>query len=280
MPRYPWLLAGLAALCPSFARADALHATREQALFEVSHTVEIRVDDGVATYKVRRQFANPGKIADEAGLAIDLPYGAAATGLRIRAHEVWYDGELMEREKAAALYHELTGLGAYRPKDPALLQWQWADKLYLQVFPVMPGQVSTVEYTLTVPTRYERGRYFVSYPRVASAKSEGADREGKTLVLATPVVTVHPAWGNATTMIAIDGTRALPDVPIALTPPVREMWFDAVRPEASASYVASTLEVPKSSHTDRAFAKATVVLDIAHTYKSDLRAELLTPQNA
>ncbi len=76
-------------------------------------------------------FANPGKIADEVGLAIDLPSGAAATGLRIRAHDRWYDGDLMERGAAAARYHELTGLGAYAPKDPALLQWMWADKLYL-----------------------------------------------------------------------------------------------------------------------------------------------------
>ena len=136
------------------AHADELAATLEQPLVEVSHTVDIRIADGVATYKVRRQFANRGKRADEASLAIDLPYGAAATGLRIRARERWYDGELMERERAAALYHELTGFGAYQPKDPALLQWQWADKLYLQIFPIMPASVSTVEYTLTAPTTF------------------------------------------------------------------------------------------------------------------------------
>src|SRR5262249_6512678 len=161
----------------SSAHADVLHATRGQPLAEVTHTVDIRIEDGVATYRVRRVFANPGLVADEAGLAIDLPAGAAATGLRIRAHDTWFDGELMERDRAAALYPELTGLGAYKPKDPALLQWQWADKLYLQVFPVMPGGVSTVEYTLTVPTRYDAGRYWVSYPRVAAARSTGEDRE-------------------------------------------------------------------------------------------------------
>src|ERR1043165_9917192 len=107
------------------ARADELTATLEQPIAEVAHTVDITIADGVATYKVRRQFANRGKRADEASLAIDLPYGAAATGLRIRARDRWYDGDLMER-----------------------------DKLHLQVFPVLPGQVSTVEYTLTVPTRY------------------------------------------------------------------------------------------------------------------------------
>src|SRR6185503_18296968 len=128
------------------AWGDELRSSLEQPLVEVSHAVDIRIADGVATYKVRRQFANKGTTADEAGLAIDLPSGAAATGLRIRARDRWYDGELMEREKAAALYQELTGLGAWAPKDPALLQWVWADKLHLQVFPILAGEVSTVEY--------------------------------------------------------------------------------------------------------------------------------------
>lgn len=259
-----------AALCASAegARGDALHATREQPLLEVSHTVDITLQDGVATYKVRRVFANPGTIADEAGLAIDLPYGAAATGLRIRAHSTWYDGELMEREKAAALYHELTGLGAYKPKDPALLQWQWADKLYLQIFPVMPGSVSTVEYTLTVPTRYAGGHYWLSYPRVDTGGSESGDRDGKTQVLATPVVTVHASGA------AVDGHPVAADTPVVLTPPVHEAWME----DPGASYVSSTLAMPASSHTSGTFKKAKLALDIRHTYKSDLRVDLYTPE--
>jgi subtilisin-like proprotein convertase family protein len=265
---------GLAVASTGIARADELEATRQQQLFEVSHTVDIRIADGVAIYKVQRQFANPGKLAEEAQLSIDLPYGAAATGLRIRARDRWFDGELMEREKAAALYHEMTGLGAFRPKDPALLQWQWADKLHLQVFPVLPGQVSTVEYTLTVPTRYEGGRYWISYPRVAA----GANAKTTSRALALPTITVHPGWGDAQTPIMIDGKRAAADTPIVLLPPVHQPWEDLVGAEPSASYVASAIEIPPSSHTSRAITTATVTLDIKHTYKSDLRVELLTPQ--
>ena len=268
MTRAAWLVAGTAALWLHAARADVLHSTREQPLVEVSHAVDITVDKGVAIYKVRRVFANPGKVADEAGLAIDLPYGAAATGLRIRAHDTWYDGELMERDKAAALYHEMTGLGAYRPKDPALLQWLWADKLYLQVFPIQPGEVSTVEYTLTVPTRYEGGRYWVSYPR-SDAKQSGP------LSLATPVVTVHTGWNGA---VVVDGKRAPEGTSVVLDVPPRPDWADVVQAEPSASYAASAIDIPESSHTSKAFASATVVLDLSHTYRSDLRVELVTPQ--
>src|SRR3990167_287699 len=74
---------GLAIVClgASSAHADVLRSTLEQPLFEVSHSVDVRIEDGVATFKVKRQFANPGKIADEAALEIDLPAGGAATGL-------------------------------------------------------------------------------------------------------------------------------------------------------------------------------------------------------
>lgn len=236
----------------------------------------ISIADGVATYKVQRQFANSGKVADEAGLAIDLPAGGAATGLRIRARDKWYDGELMEREAAAALYKEMTGFGAYAPKDPALLQWLWADKLYLQVFPVMPGQVSTVEYTLTVPTRYQNGRYYLSYPRFDPSSREEADTAARPMAVAT--LQIDPTWGDAQTVISIDNQRIAPGTPFVLTPPARPDWGDVVSMDAGGSYVASTIAVPDGPTTNSAATSAELVLDISHTYSSDLRVELVTPQ--
>ncbi|HEY5935700.1 MAG TPA: proprotein convertase P-domain-containing protein [Kofleriaceae bacterium] len=271
MKRTTLWLAVAAWLAPALVSADSLRSTRTQPLVEVAHTVDISIADGVATYKVRRQFSNPGKVADEAGLAIDLPAGGAATGLRIRAKDRWYDGVLMEREKAAALYQELTGMGSFAAKDPALLQWLWADKLYLQVFPIFPGGVSTVEYTLTVPTRYASGRYWISYPRIDAAATD-------TRPLATPTIVIRPAWGDATTKIAIDGRAIAPETPVVLTPPPREAWHAQIEAEPSASYVASSLEVPESAATKQTVAKAKLTLDIAHTYQGDLRVELLTPQ--
>ncbi len=216
------------------AAADVLVATRSQPMFEASHTVDIKVADGVATYTVRRMFSNPGTVADQVELQLDLPYGATATGLRIRANDRWYDGVLMEANAAAALYREMTGFGSAVPKDPALLAWMWADKLSLQVFPVMPGTVSTVEYTLTAPARYENGRYFVSYPRVAANPSGDEDGGERTsLPLATPVITVHPSWGDLRTAIHIDGRRVARDTPVVLLPPARAPWQELVDADPS-----------------------------------------------
>src|SRR5262247_3333661 len=63
------------------------------------------------------------------------------------------------------------------------------------------------------------------------------------------------------------------------SPPARhEAWQDAVATAPTASYVASAIEIPASIHTSRQLATATIALDIAHTFKSDLRVQLVTPQ--
>ncbi len=265
------LLASAALLSSvSVASADELRSALQMPLFESSHSVDVTVKDGIAIYKVQRVFSNPGNVADEAQLSIDLPYGAAATGLRIRARHQWFDGELLEANRAADLYRELTGRGLAQPKDPALLYWDSADKLMLQVFPVLPGSTSTVEYTLTVPTRYSRGRVFLSYPRLSDEAAEN---------LATPVFHLRPGWGDATTHVAIDGKRVSRDAPIVLGPVVEPAWMRELEldGEGGASYVSSVIELPENAATRKAYGKVKLTLDLEHTYKSDLRISLYTP---
>lgn len=264
----------------SSAHADNLSATRSMPLVETSHTVDIKIENGIATYTVRRMFKNPGDVAEQVELQLGLPYGAAATGLRIKAKETWFSGVLMERDAAAKLYEEMTGIGQFKPKDPALLAWMWADTLSLQVFPVMPKTTSTVEYTLTVPTRYAGGRYFISYPRVADLHAKG-DHESlsSSLPLATPVITVHFGWGDPNTKVTVDGREVRRDTAVRLVPPAHQDWEDVIEVDTAASYVASKLVIPSSSHTEKDFTSAKLAIDLRHTYKSDLRVELLTPQN-
>ncbi len=267
--RNRWVFAGLVVLLTASswfengADADELSATLEQPVTEVSHSVAVSLADGVATFRVQRVFANAGERADEAALEIDLPPGAAATGLRIRAGKRWYRGELMEREEAARMYQELTGMGPHEPKDPALLQWEWAGKLHLQIFPIMPGQTSTVEYTLTVPTSYQNGRYSVAYP-----KPSDLDK------LARPVLQITPGHGDATTELRVDGRRVAPDAPVVLSPPAPLAWVGEGEPESGSGYVISTIEV-----ADRGVA-ATARVDFAidHTYRGDLSVTLVTPK--
>ncbi|MEM6989081.1 MAG: VWA domain-containing protein [Myxococcota bacterium] len=183
-------LTAAALLAPRAATADQFEATRSQQLVERAHVIDVSVDRGHATMRVRRTVFNGGTRHDQATFHIDVPDGAVATGLRTLAVQngkpKWFDGVLMEAEEAAAKYRELTGLGGYYPKDPALLSWRSQETLALQVFPCQPEQPKTVEYTLTVPAEYRDGLYRLALEELGT-KSISAElvvrpaRDGDTL---------------------------------------------------------------------------------------------------
>lgn len=159
------LLATLSMLgWPSVAAADKFYGTRTLTLAERRHTGVLTLAPDRAELVVQRAVYNPAKVSDQATFMIDLPEGAVATRLRTRGigpGAPWFEGELLEAEAAAARYRELTGLGGYYPKDPALLSWRYQGRLALQVFPCPAHSEKLVEYSLQLPLRYEQGRYHV-----------------------------------------------------------------------------------------------------------------------
>lgn len=163
---------GLAGAASAHGGADTLHATRYE-IVERSHVVDVRVDRGLATLVVQRTVANRGPKSDQATFFLDIPDSAVATRLRTagvdaQGRTIWFEGELMEAEAAAKKYEELTGIGGYYPKDPALLSWRHQGLLALQVFPV-PGQsTKTVEYTLKMALEYRDGAYRVDLPALGT----------------------------------------------------------------------------------------------------------------
>lgn len=167
------LVAGLSGfLLPATAAADTVDATRYE-LVERAHVVDVKVDRGVATLVVQRTVANLGPKSDQATFYLDIPESSVATRLRTagtdaNGHSIWFEGELMEAEAAAAKYRELTGIGGYYPKDPALLSWRAPGLLALQVFPVPAQATKTVEYTLTMPLSYDDGAYRVELPALGT----------------------------------------------------------------------------------------------------------------
>lgn len=157
------------------ARADEVYGTRSEALYERDHAIELRMGRGHARLVVRRTFDNQGPKHDQAVVHVhDMPPGAVATGLRAMAIQngapVWFAGDLLEAELAAARYKALTGIGGYYPKDPALLSWRGESHLALQVFPIDPKGKKTVEYTLEAPTRWVDGRWTLELPKMGTEK--------------------------------------------------------------------------------------------------------------
>lgn len=191
------LLALVTALTASIAHADSVAGTRSERLVERSHDIALTMHYGHAELVVRRTVFNGGERHDQAMFWIDVPEGAVAVGLRtlgeLHGRPHWFDGELLEAELAAARYQELTGIGGYYPKDPALLSWRSRWQLALQVFPCAPQAPKTIEYTMVIPTEYEAGRYRVTLPRLgtdtlrATAKLSAASARDQLFVDGLPV---------------------------------------------------------------------------------------------
>jgi subtilisin-like proprotein convertase family protein len=140
------------------------------------------------------------------------------------------------------------------------LSWRWASDLALQVFPVPSGGRSNVGYSLVAPTTYRDGRYYVTYPRIP----KGA--------------------GLSVSALQIDGARepridGRPVSPGELLPLVKEKkkekpaWMGDHVPVVGASYVKSDIAIEEKDETS----KATVSVDLQHTYRGDLTLELITP---
>ena len=246
---------GVVAVLAASARADDLTTTRGEPVTEIAHTVAVTLAGGLATYTVHREFRNRGASADEMHLDITMPVDAVATGVRIGSRDRWDTATLIDDDKADAAYRSVGGHGTER----VLLQWAALDRLHLRAFPMLPG-VTTIEYTLIAPARYEHGRYWLDYPRAT-----GTCAETKPLrTFGAPMLTIdhdatvddHPITAGVATSLA------LPCHP------------DSIRP----SELTSTIVVPASPHTLRPIRSVAVDVDLDHTYPSDLTVELRTPQ--
>lgn len=212
MSRAPVLaFASFAALTASDARADSVSGTRSELLVERAHEIELTMHYGHAELVVQRTVWNGGERHDQAMFFIDMPTEAVAVGLRtkgeLHGRPHWFDGELLEAELAAARYQELTGIGGYYPKDPALLSWRSPELLALQVFPCAPQAAKTIEYTVALPTTYEDGRHRIRLPRlgtdqlVAQARLHGDSTRDQLFVDGEPV-----AEGE---VLALDGDHEI-----------------------------------------------------------------------
>ena len=172
------------------------------------------MDRGHATVVVRRTVENLGTRHDQVTFDIDVPKSAVAVALRTLGmsdgRPFWFRGDLLEAEEAARRYKELTGIGGYYPKDPALLSWRSQGHLALQVFPVPPREEKTVEYTLELPTEYAHGRDILRLPRSTTADL---------------IVRSAEAGGQ----VLIDGMTAQQDHLLSPTPP-EGPWIEQALP--------------------------------------------------
>lgn len=200
------------------ARADTVVGTRSELMEEREHDIRIALEPGLATLTVRRTVLNGGERHDQAVFFIDVPQGAVANRLRTlgrqRGQPRWFEGDLLDADVAAERYRELTGFGAFTPKDPALLAWSSQQALTLQVFPVEPASRKTIEYRLLMPTTYEGGRHRIVMPQLgtdtmpATVTLTAANRRDRVFVEDTPVASGTRIEVSGLANLALERGRA------------------------------------------------------------------------
>ena len=241
------VLVFVAVASASTATGDELAVSRGQRLVETSHRVDVTIENGTSTMIVRRTLENRGDAPNGTVLLARLPRGAAVTGFRTKVGTVWHAGEFVEADNLTEFDAGPVESNPRIPRTPMLLSWVGSDEVELRVFSVPGGARRTFEYTLTVPTAYENGRYSVTYPRATNG-------------LATPQVKIRAPAGSSASGIAIDSRR----VPGWKWTPLRE-------PPASTD--TSGIELTGSEDA----VKAEVSVDIAHPYRGDLSVSLVPP---
>jgi len=267
------ILLGASCCLSQQAAADSFASTRTSGLSERKSQIRLRFGHDHAELVVQRSVFNSAQTSDQATWMIDLPNGAVAIALRTRSvgpeSPRWFIGELMEAEKAAERYRELTGIGGYYPKDPALLSWQDQSLLALQVFPCPAHAEKVVEYTLEMPTEYREGAYHVSLPamgteaRLSDLHVEAMRREDRLLSNGAPV----PPDGN----IAFDRTSA---IDLALVPAASALEADLVTVPFAAGRVLTRFAVRAGPHLSRVpeHASLVVVIDGSRSVDSEFEA--------
>jgi Mg-chelatase subunit ChlD len=260
------------------AARDEMRGTRSQRVYERKHEVHATLHRGWAELRVRRTVENLGSRHDQAVFWISPPPSAVATGLRtlgsLGGRPKWFAGELLEAEAAAKKYTELTGVGGAYPKDPALLSWRSQDQLLLQVFPVPPNDLKSIEYTFVVPASYQAGAHRFRFDAfgtgehratltlAAAARGDRLLLDGETAPAGVRIVrapgdavelglrpeTREPIGGEVA--VAPTGTRFVTRFSVEAAPRVAEVPRNAdivVVLDASRSVSTSALEAQKAA---------------------------------
>jgi Ca-activated chloride channel family protein len=99
------------------------------------HRVRAVVRNGVAHTAVEEVFQNDTDRVLEGRYVFPLPADASITGLTLFVNGKPVAGELVEKQRAAAIFKGIVD-DSVRPRDPALLEWVSGSRFSLKIFPI------------------------------------------------------------------------------------------------------------------------------------------------
>ncbi|WP_437733471.1 AgmX/PglI C-terminal domain-containing protein [Sorangium sp. So ce1335] len=98
------------------------------------------IEAPLAFTELHLTFENPEDRVLEGTFSVTLPPGASLGRLAMRIGKRWQEGEVVERERARAVYEDFL----HRKQDPALLEQAAGNQVSARVFPIPPRGVKEI----------------------------------------------------------------------------------------------------------------------------------------
>ncbi len=109
--------------------------------------VRVKTAGDLAMTEVEHVFFNPAAETREGTFRFPVPDGAILTGMAMEISGRMMEGEIVEREKARAVYEKIVD----EMQDPALLEWEQGNWFKLRVFPIEASSEKRVVIRYTTP---------------------------------------------------------------------------------------------------------------------------------
>jgi Ca-activated chloride channel homolog len=124
------------------------------------HTVNVKIEEGVATTTVKQTFRNPNHVALEGTYVFPLAEDAAIGGFAMQMGGKMVSGEVLEKQKAAQIYRDIVA----RSLDPALLEYVGRRLFQARVFPIPASGTTDVEMTFSETLQRSASLFEYRYP--------------------------------------------------------------------------------------------------------------------
>jgi Ca-activated chloride channel family protein len=124
------------------------------------HRVDVTIADQVATTHVDQVFVNDASFAVEGTYIFPLPEDAAISSFDMTVDGVKYEGRLLGRDEARAIYEEIVRTR----RDPALLEYVGRGAFQARIFPIPPGGERRIELVYSQVLEQKDGLVHYRYP--------------------------------------------------------------------------------------------------------------------
>ncbi len=173
---------------------------------------------GFAAVTVTHTFHNDSDQRLEGTFRFPVPAHAVVTGLAMEIDGALVEGELVERERARRIYHDIVD----KMQDPALLEWGKGHTFKLRVFPIEPRADKRVVLRYLAPLERMPDGWAFRYDTAAPALREAVGHLAVT-VDGRVVRDARDFRPGQPIVVALDGTQA------EVVPPLAEEVRDGTR---------------------------------------------------